>query len=280
MTLSAVTDTEEVGAEWCAPSFIDVASACSRYQMAKPFPYLVLDNLFDTNDLQEIIEKIKEVSAQSWEPHYTQLQKKRVIQREADMPCAVAEYFRQVHSAAFCHFLKQVTGEVALVADPELWGGGVHEVDSNGHFEIHVDFQVHPIKRMKNTVVVITYLNPEWEEGDGGELELWDARTRRREVRIAPLFGRTLIMSQSSIALHGYPSPLKSGKRRALISYFYRPAQTSSDPFLTNTHYLRHTGLPLDRQIHMLLRDHLPQPVISALRHVQSRLVHRWKQRG
>ena len=280
MILSAVTDTERMEAEWCAPSSIDVASACSRYQRAKPFPYLVLDNLFKTVHLQEIIEEIKKVPSQAWEPHYTQLQKKRVLQRIVDMPCAVAEYFRQVHSAAFCHFLEQVTGERALVADPELWGGGVHEVESNGHFEVHVDFQVHPLTRMKNAVVVITYLNPEWEEGNGGELELWDARTRRREVRISPLCGRTLIMSQSSTALHGYPAPLKSGKRRALISYFYRPGPTFADPLLTNTHYLRHAALPLDRQIHMLLRDHLPQPVISAFRQIQSHLVHRWKHRG
>lgn len=41
--------------------------------------------------------------------------------------------------------------------------------------------------------MVITYLNEGWQEGDGGELELWDALACKPEVQVAPLFGRTLI---------------------------------------------------------------------------------------
>ncbi|NHN88489.1 2OG-Fe(II) oxygenase [Acetobacter conturbans] len=270
---------EELCPDWNVPSPADITTLNREFREAKPFPYLVLDNLFDRNGLTQILHDTESASELAWEPHYTRLQRKRVARSLPEMPPSLARYFALTHSPDFMNCLEKLTGLSGLQSDASLFGGGLHEADPDGHFEIHLDFQTHPVTRLSNALVVITYLNPDWQEGKGGELELWNAVTRKPEAKVAPLFGRTLIMSQSKIALHGYPRPLASGKRRALITYFYTRDKQDSQKAMYNTHYLRRPGLPLDRHIQMVMRDYLPKPLVTTLRRARSHLVHQWRER-
>ena len=62
-------------------------------------------------------------------------------------------------------------------------------------YERHVDdFQNKNARKFS----VVTYLNPDWEPGNGGELVLYDSAGEPTE-RIAPLFGRTVIFSSPDV---------------------------------------------------------------------------------
>lgn len=261
---------------WRRPDLASVSVLAEQFRSARPYPHVVMDRLFSRDRLSDILQESPDIPHEVWKPHYTRLQNKRIVNHLAHMPPALLAYFETVHSPGFVSFLESVTGLAALQPDLTLYGGGLHEARHDGHFEIHVDFQKHPATKLRNALVVITYLNKGWKAGDGGELELWDAFACRPETQVAPLFGRTLIMEQSEIALHGYPRPLVTGSRRALITYFYKHDLQVFERQFENTHYLRRPGLPVDRRLQMALRDYLPKPAVSALRRIRSGLVHRW----
>lgn len=274
--LEAAGECGPVKGVWRRPDRTALPRLSESFLTAVPFPHIVLDRLFDAGFLESILREAENLPDAGWSPHYTRLQSKRVLNRVRQMPPTMRSYFHLVHSGDFLQFLSDISGLPHLSPDGDLFGGGLHEADGNGHFEVHVDFQKHPVTKMKNALVAITYLNRDWQRGQGGELELWNHRTRTADMSVPPLFGRTLIMSQSSIALHGYPHPLKTGTRRALISYYYVAGEREGSGV---THYLKRPGLPLDRRIQMIARDCLPRHLVTTLRRLRSHMVDRWRRR-
>ena len=64
-----------------------------------------------------------------------------------------------------------------------------------GCFPVHYDNPARPNRRKLTALV---YLNPEWAEGDGGELELYPFL--ERSVVITPLMNR-LVLFESNLVL-------------------------------------------------------------------------------
>lgn len=98
--------------------------------------------------------------------------------------------------------------------------------EPGGFLDLHYDFSGHnrlPIKRSLN---VLVYLNRDWKPEWGGQLELHSSDDlsdpRHQEVRIEPLFNRTVIFSTEK-ALHGHRRPVACppGRTRLLFSAFY-----------------------------------------------------------
>ncbi|GBQ28861.1 hypothetical protein AA0472_2824 [Acetobacter estunensis NRIC 0472] len=277
MSASSLCGVETANETWLWGEFSSsiLMHLNENFRRAQPFPHISIDGLFSADFLASILEEAHVLPQTSWDPHYTALQKKRQLNRWDAMPPALLSYFTAVKSPDFIQFLEKLTGIAGLQPDIELFGGGLHEASQNGHFQIHVDFQKHPRTQKRNTLAVITYLNPDWQEEDEGSLELWNSSTERPEAFIAPIFGRTLVMEQSPTALHGYPEPVKKGCRRALIAYFYTD-NTDSDPLfeVETTRYLRRSDIPMERRAQMFLREQLPQPMVTGMRKACSRLLH------
>ena len=80
-----------------------------------------------------------------------------------------------MNSENFLNFLQKITSiKEKLISDPELNGGGLHEIKSGGMLKIHTDFRKHPSLDLDRRINVLIYLNKNWSEKYGGELELWD----------------------------------------------------------------------------------------------------------
>ena len=120
-----------------------------------------------------------------------------------------------------------------LLADPELFGGGLHLTTHGGHLGIHADFLDHPSRPWRRALNLLLYLNPDWKPGDGGELELWSRDMKRCEVSIAPIHNRAVLFETSEHSFHGHPEPFRGAQRRSLALYFYvaapRTGQTTTD---------------------------------------------------
>jgi len=70
---------------------------------------------------------------------------------------------------------------------------------------------------------MLVYLNKDWQEEWGGQLELWDRDVSRCYEKIAPLFNRTVIFNTSDSSYHGHPHPLQcpQGESRKSLSFYY-----------------------------------------------------------
>lgn len=118
---------------------------------------------------------------------------------------------------------------IDLIADPWFCsgpelprvGGGLHEIGIGGMLGIHVDFDAHPtgLTRAANLLI---YLNENWEEEWGGQLELH----RNCDIRkITPWGGRAVLFETNGESWHGHPEPLKcpqNRSRRSLALYYYK----------------------------------------------------------
>jgi hypothetical protein len=202
-----------------------VAALKREFAAAEPFPHLVLDELFDARLLRLVAEEFDLLAESRWRHSQDGLHEVTVRSLPQTRLGRAAElYFATLHAGWFVDFLQEVSGVDGLIADVHLWNGGFHQVRNGGRFRIHTDFNKHPHTRLDNELVLITYLNPDWQGSWGGALELWRAAPRECVRRIEPLFGRTVLMRHSDASFHGHPVPLQmpaGGVRRSVAAYFY-----------------------------------------------------------
>jgi len=248
----------------------DYKSLHDAYRSASPYPYLILEELFSREALNAIVQEFGISSSSYWQKFQTSLQNKRGTAPNTNLPPKAQDYFNFIHSGPFIRFLSNVTGIKNLIPDPELHGGGMHEVSTGGHFQVHVDFLKHPRTGLRNRLAVITYLNEDWKEEDGGALELWELTPPRKAVAVLPTFARTVIMEQSERAAHGHPTPVRDDrKRRAIIAYFYTTGTANeggSDALPTT--YVSHRGYSSLQQAELYLRRIAPRFLIDIMKSV------------
>jgi hypothetical protein len=189
-----------------------------------PFPHLVIDGLFSPVLLELVRDEFASLPRSDWRKYNSAGEIKRGSIIGARFGPATQLYFNTIHSHEFMQFLAEVTGIEGLIADPQLKGGGMHEIPDGGHFAAHIDFNRHPVTGLYNRLVMITYLNADWQHSYGGSLELWNCETNVKAIEIDPVFGRTVMFAQTPHSLHGHSVPVRTPDRRtrrSVAAYFY-----------------------------------------------------------
>jgi len=121
-------------------------------------------------------------------------------------------------------FLETLTGIKGLVADPQLAGGGLHELRNTGFLRIHADFNYQPELKLDRRINLLLYLNKDWEESFGGELQLWDSGMKQCVASYLPIFNRCVIFNTTDKSFHGNPNPVSlpdNRKARRSIAFYY-----------------------------------------------------------
>jgi hypothetical protein len=195
-----------------------------QFQTNTPFPHLVIDRLFSPKLLELMYAEFDEMNWNDWRVAATAEEIKRGSLPNATFGPAAQIYFQTIASGRFIDILKQITRIDGLVCDTELYNGGLHEIPNHGRFHVHTDFTHHPVTNLDNRLVLITYLNEGWIEDDGGLLELWDKETNACARTVVPLIGRTILLYQSALSLHGVSLTTKARgakPRRSAACYYY-----------------------------------------------------------
>ena len=195
------------------------------YLEAKPFPHLVIDNVFSSL-------KLNVVSGRWPKEHESMLNDKdqklkHYTNSESFMPTYIAEFIKiYFQSQEFIMFLEELTGVKGLVMD--IRGGyALHETMPGGKLMPHLDYLIHNVTGLQHRVNAIVYLN---EVEGGGELELYEKHVTYgghliSKISIAPKFNRMVIFNIDGKAWHGHPSPvLGSISRKSIaLNYFSLP---------------------------------------------------------
>jgi hypothetical protein len=213
------------------PSDIDAIKA--TYRDAKPFPHLVLDNLFFETSLDPLLSEISEMGREQWTNVDRDPRERTVRMRSAaEMRAAGEHLLGIVHSAAFLYFLSEVTGIGQLLPDPYLQGGGFALMRRGDYFDVHSDRNVAYDTGLTRRLAMIIYLNKSWTTEYHGQLELWSADGKRREVSIDPLFNRTALFEVAYPNFHGVPAPLACPPHRMRQSFtvYYHTAEIPERP--------------------------------------------------
>jgi hypothetical protein len=195
-----------------------------QLQAGKPFPHLVVKDLFNPLLLELVAEEFEALPGAEWADVRSHYESTRRSVLGARLGSASQLYFNTVSSGWFTEWLSSITGVPYLLPDPKLFGGGLHESRPGATFAVHRDFNLHRHLGLKNEMVFITYLNKGWQPEWGASLELWDAARSQCVTRVLPEFGHTLLMPHSNISYHGHPDPMQTpdGRpRRSIAAYYY-----------------------------------------------------------
>jgi hypothetical protein len=138
---------------------------------------------------------------------------------------------------------------------------------------IHADASRHPNPKLHQILNVIYYITPDWQEGWGGHLELWNEDASECMKRVMPEFNSMLIFFTGSNAYHGHPHPLStpSGIRRnSLAVYYYTTDRSVDESYKGYKNYVEWVRTnPLDGQVSLyhqgkaVVRKYLPATIVN-----------------
>ena len=202
-----------------------------RYGSAAPFPHIHFENFFDPSFLNQVRDEFPDLSTLNALYFNNPNEKKFASKGDADFGPKTRELIYFLQSAPFLQFLQELTSiEEALLGDPYLIGGGLHEIKRGGLLKVHADFNKHSLTGLDRRLNVLIYLNRDWKEEYGGHFELWDKEMKVAQQRILPAFNTLAMFSTTDTSYHGHPDPLtcpEGESRKSIALYYYtngRPA--------------------------------------------------------
>jgi hypothetical protein len=200
-------------------------SLSGDYCFAEPFPHIVIDNFLPIELIDKIYANFPMERLDGdvmFELGYAGLHKRQV--QPANCNGFIREVFGFFNSAPVVQFLESLTTIPSLIPDPHFVGGGFHETSAGGKLGIHADFRINETLHLNRRINMIIYLNKEWDEVYGGQLELWDKAMKDKVHSIAPVYNRCVIFNTDADSFHGHPDPLMTPDgitRKSLALYYY-----------------------------------------------------------
>jgi len=217
-----------------------------RYQNAKPFPHIVIDDFLPEDLVTLCIGEFGEHDPEhSRRYDRDQERYKREINPDGMSPAA-RRLFYSFNSRPFIRVLENITGIKGLIPDPFFAGGGFHEIGQGGHLSVHTDFNHHKPMNLERRINVLIYLNRDWRTEYGGLLELWDETMSKCEVAVVPLANKCVIFNTTTASNHGNPQPVNHPGRvtRKSIALYYYTATWSDDKRAQTTQFKTRPNSP------------------------------------
>lgn len=189
-----------------------------EYLLAKPFPYLIIDNFCDEQMLNTLYSKIPELENKSRD--YMFANNKFEKSNYKELGSEFQELYTELASDRMNKFLSFIANEDVFV-DPKNHGGGLHQGKKNSFLDMHLDFNYHPLnKGWYRNMNLLLYLNKDWKPEYKGHLKLVDLRTGEEKELEVP-FNRLIIQQCRAYTLHGYEmTSFPEGKYRTSIATY------------------------------------------------------------
>jgi len=200
-----------------------------RYQSARPFPHIVIEDFLPDEIIARCIDEFGACDRDGSRLYDRDQERyKREINPDR-MSAAVRGLFYSFNARPFIGILENITGIKGLIPDPYFAGGGFHEIGQGGHLSVHTDFNHHKPMNLERRINVLIYLNRDWSDAFGGQLELWDEAMTRCEVSVVPQANRCVIFNTTTSSNHGNPQPIAhpAGVTRKSIALYYYTATWS-----------------------------------------------------
>ena len=172
-----------------------------EYLLAKPFPYLVIENFCDAEKLERMYSAIPELKNKSRD--YVFAHNKFEKSNYSELGPEFEELYSDLSSTRMNEFLSYIANENIFI-DPANHGGGLHQGRKNSFLDMHLDFNYHPLhKNWYRNMNLLLYLNKDWKPEYRGHLKLVDMRTGEEKELEVP-FNRMIIQQTRAFTLHGY----------------------------------------------------------------------------
>ncbi len=215
----------------------------TAYRHAKPFPHFVFDDFLPINLANRLADHFPKPNFANFRlnesSHQWKKQSSLQLTNFAGLIPAFRHTLNEFNGKVCTEFLEDLTGIEGLIGDPHFTGGGLHQILRGGRLAVHADFNWDAKRKLDRRLNLLLFLNRDWSNEWGGDLELWSRDMSRCEVRIAPLFNRCVIFNTNSWSYHGHPDALACPEprtRNSIAIYYYsngRPTEEKVEPHET-----------------------------------------------
>ncbi len=194
-----------------------------KYQEAKPFSHIIIDDFLPYEMASRIEEGFSEINVtKDWYFYDNLFEKKLATDKLELMPTVIRQAMYELNSGPFVSYLQELTGIKGLISDSHLRGGGIHLLELGGKLDIHSDRGIAPHLDLYRRLNCIIFFNRNWKPGMGGELELWNGDMTKCEQSIDPTYNRAVIFNTDATSFHGVPDLwLSKDYRKSLATYYY-----------------------------------------------------------
>lgn len=173
--------------------------------------------------------------------------------------------------------VSRVTDIEALHPDHHLYAGGISMMGHGQYLNPHVD-NSHDKDREKWRVLnLLFYVTENWEEANGGNLELWPDGVEGKQITLHSKFNRLVVMGTHDRSWHSV-SPIAAQDFRCCVSnyYFSDEPLRSTDRFHVTSFRGRPEQVVVDRilQADALLRSGVRKVLAKGVANTS----HRYKQ--
>jgi hypothetical protein len=194
------------------------------YLKGQPFPHIAIDDFLPDAVLDRCLSEFPTDNTAVVDAFdRNQERSKRGFNPDLLQPFS-RHLFYAFNSRPFVRVLENISGIQGLIPDPLFEGGGYHEITQGGHLSVHADFNYHAPLNLERRINVLIYLNKDWKDEYGSQLELWDNDMKNCVKSVVPLFNRCVIFNTTSTSNHGNPQPVKhpdGTARRSIALYYY-----------------------------------------------------------
>lgn len=230
-------------------------AAC--YQNTQPFPHYALDDALEKSVAEKIQQEILALPLEKFDRYNNPFEQKYTLRNKHELPPCLKQLFSYLQSDTFVQRLSAFVG-YPLMVDSTRNFHGVHLYENGDSLDIHVDAGIHPTLRHKKQVTVGFYLSHQWKESYGCELEIWrgsNAGIEKPEIyecvkKIAPVFNRMVIFTNTDNSWHGNPVPADCPPeaRRIFITVSYLSHNTTFDNRRQKAYFVKRPQDPEDAE--------------------------------
>ncbi len=229
------------------PAMLDGMRA--QFEAAQPFPHLIVDDFF-TPEFFARLQQDFPGPGLGYDRFCIedggQVGTNYANGEVASFPPAFKELDALMQDAGFQRLVTAMTGVEQPEYDATYFGGGIRESRSGTFLPPHLDFNHHPLTKHHRRLNLLFYLNEDWKEEWGGNLQVHrDPTVFRSNDSLVhsylPARNRCLVFETSETSWHGFDRlRLPPGMtRRAFTVYYYtrhRPDEAKIQ--LHNTEYV------------------------------------------
>lgn len=217
-----------------------------RWMSTAPFHYIIIDDFFKTEFVEGLLAAYPTPDADIWN-NTAYIHQRNKLSLQSGFPEPIDEFFKITESEEFRRLISTISGIEKLTHDPELIGGGLHQIMSGGYLDVHIDYNFHPKTKLHRRLNLLLYLNKDWKKEYEGFLELWDMDEKKQLAAIEPRFNRVVMFETNEVSYHGHPAPLKvptGVTRKSLAVYYYTEEREGAELAPEhNTIYKQTTGV-------------------------------------
>jgi len=207
-------------------NMVDIEKLTKSHVTNEPFPHFCFDNFLDVDFANEIHDAFPSYEQALKIGHqFAAVNEKYKVQitNLNHFPKPILELHELLASDAFVAKVGDMLNIPNLIADPSLQGGGIHETNSGGHLDVHIDFNYLKQKQWHRRVNILIYFNKQWKEEYGGYFDIWDKNVKNRAGYFSPDFNRACGFATGESSWHGVTPVTAPSEiiRKSFAVYYY-----------------------------------------------------------